>query len=85
MAAERGLPIPGTGRSHRYSRGYRSFRVNASMRAAEAALDGDLADWGVAHMHVGRTRRQDLPQVWDDVAYRWKRRSWKEVRATQWR
>lgn len=84
-AAEKGLPIPGTGKSRRYSSGYRSFRVNTAMRAAEAGLAGDLDDWGVSHMHVGRTRRHDLPQVWDDVAYRWKRRSWKDTRATQWR
>ena len=84
-AADRGLPIPGTGARRRYSSGYRGFAVNISMRAAEAALADDLADWGAPHARVGRTRSHDLPQVWDDVAWRGDRRSWKDHRATQWR
>lgn len=84
-AAERGLPIPGTGKGHRYSRGYRGFRVNIAMRAAEAALADDLDDWGVANARVGRARSHRLPHVWDDVAYRYKCASWKDHRTTQWR
>ena len=85
-AAERGLPIPGTGRRRRYSSGYRGFRRNATMRAAESGLTADLRDWGVEGVHVGRTRTHLLPRVWDDVPYRSGRRGgWKEHRATQWR
>lgn len=84
-AAERGLPIPGTGARRRYSAGFRDFRANISMRAAEACLADDLADWGVRDTRVGRVRTHDLPQVWDDVAWRGDRRSWKDHRRTQWR
>lgn len=84
-AAERGLPIPGTGSRRRYSSGYRAYRTNMAMRAAEAALADDLADWGVPDVRVGRRRAHDLPQVWDDVAYRTGRRSWKLNRLTRWR
>lgn len=84
-AADRGLPIPGTGARRRYSSGYRDFRTNIAMRAAEASLRDDLADWGVANARVGRTRVHDLPQVWDDVEWRSNRRSWKDTRRTQWR
>lgn len=84
-AAARGLPIPGTGARRRYSSGFRGFRTNIAMRAAEAALADDLVDWGVANARVGRVRAHDLPQVWDDVAWRANRRSWKDARRTQWR
>ncbi len=84
-AAARGLPIPGTGRRRRHSAGYRSFRTDLAMRAAEAALAGDLADLGFEGMRVGRTRAPELPQVWDDVPWRSRRRCWKDYRATQWR
>jgi len=84
-AAERGLPIPGTGSRRRYSSGYRGFRCNLAMRAAEAALADDLADWGVPDARTGRVRTHLLPQVWDDVAWRGDRRSWKDHRRTQWR
>lgn len=84
-AAERGLPIPRTGRRHRYSSGYRAFRTNIAMRAAEAALDQDLADWDIATAKVGRRRAHDLPQVRDDVEWRSGRRCWKDYRGTQWR
>lgn len=84
-AAERGLPIPGTGRSVRYSRGYRAFRKNVAMRAAEAALDDDLEAWGIPHARVGRRRVPGLPQVWDDVPWRADRRCWKDYRSAQWR
>lgn len=84
-AADRDLPIPGTGKKHRYSRGYRGFRTNIAMRAAEAALRDDLDNWDLANAHVGRRRSHDLPQVWDDVAYRYKLTSWKNHRNTQWR
>lgn len=84
-AADRGLPIPRTGRKVRYSRGYRAYRANISMRAAEAALADDLAEWGVEHARVGRTRALDLPQVWDDVPWRADRRCWKDYRPAQWR
>lgn len=83
-AVARGLPIPGVGR-RRYSHNRRSYRTNISMRAAEAGLAGDLEDWGVEAARVGRTRARDLPQVWDDVAWRGSRRCWKSCRATQWR
>ena len=84
-AEKRGLPIPGTGARRRYSSGYRGFAVNIGMRAAEAGLKADLEDWGVGHLNVGRCRSDDLPQVWDDVAYRSDRRCWKEHRRNQWR
>jgi len=84
-AADRGLPIPGTGRRGRYSRGYRAYRTNIAMRAAEAALADDLEAWGVPHARVGRSRAYDLPQVWDDVPWRADRRSWKHYRPSQWR
>jgi hypothetical protein len=84
-AAERGLPIPGTGSRRRYSSGYRAFAVNISMRAAEAGLAADLDDWGVGHMNVGRRRSHRLPKVWDDVAYRSDRRCWKQHRSNRWR
>jgi len=84
-AEARGLPIPGTGRSVRYSRGYRDYAINIAMRSDEAALDADLAEWGVGHLRVGRKRALDLPQAWDDVYYRRDRRCWKDRRANQWR
>ena len=84
-AAARGLPIPRTGKRSRYRRGFRAFAKNMAMRAAEAALDGDLDDWGIAHMNVGRRRVGTLPKVCDDVAWRSGRRSWKYSRDTQWR
>jgi len=84
-ASERGLPIPGSGKRRRYGRGFRAFRINTSMRAAEAGLAADLDDWGVAHMRVGRTRSHLLPQVSDDVPWRDKRCCWKESRRTHWR
>lgn len=84
-AAERDLPIPGSGKRRRYGNGFRSFRINASMRAAEAGLAADLDDWGVGHMRVGRVRSHLLPQVCDDVPWRSNRRCWKESRRTRWR
>lgn len=84
-AAKRGLPIPRTGRRRRYSSGYRAFRTNIAMRAAEAALAHDLADWEITIPNVGRRRAHDLPQVWDDVEWRSGRRCWKDYRDTQWR
>lgn len=84
-AAERGLPIPGTGGRRRYSSGFRRFAMNVAMRSAETGLGADLEAWGVPHARVGRLRSHGLPEVWDDVAYRNKRCSWKEHRATQYR
>jgi hypothetical protein len=83
-AAAGGLPIPGVG-ARRYSHNRRSFRANLSMRAAEAGLAHDLEAWGVSDERVGRKRHRTLPQVWDDVAWRGARRSWKDNRSTQWR
>lgn len=76
--------VPGTGRLRPYGQGYRSFRINIRMRAAEAALQEDLDDWGVLHMKGGRRRAASLPQVWDDVPWRCGHRSWKEHRRTRW-
>lgn len=84
-AAERGLPIPGTGVRRRYRHGYRTFRFNIAMRAAEAALRDDLAEWGVPTARVGRIRSHTLPQVCDDVQWRSDRSCWKNYRRTQWR
>lgn len=84
-AAERGLPIPGSGKRRRYGAGYRLFRINTAARAAEAALSTDLKDWGVSHMKVGRVRTHLLPQIWDDVPWRSNRRCWKDNRRTRWR
>jgi hypothetical protein len=84
-AADRGLPIPGSGKRSRYRRGFRAFRINTAMRAAEAGLAADLDEWGVSHMHVGRTRSHLLPQVCDDVQWRSNRRCWKDTRSTRWR
>lgn len=77
--------VPGTGRLSNYSRGYRAYRINISMRAAEAALEDDLHDWEVRHLKAGRVRAATLPQVWDDVPWRCGHRSWKEHRRSQWK
>lgn len=84
IAAERGLPIPGTGSRRR--RHFRRFAMNVAMRADEAGLDADLAEWGLEGVTVGRKRAKlKLPQVWDDVAWRRTVRNWKDCRDTQWR
>lgn len=86
MAAERGLPIPRTGRRRRRRSNFRRFAKNMTMRAAEGALDADLAEWGLEGLKVGRKRcKNKLPHVWDDVAWRRAERNWKDSRSTQWR
>lgn len=84
LAAERGLPIPGTG-CRRNSRYYRRYARNITMRAQDFALELDLEEWGVEHLNVGGRRAKNLPKWGDDVPGRMRQRSWKTQRATQWR
>ena len=84
-AAERGLPIPGTSGRRSYRWSWRSFDMNIAARAADAALDDDLAEWGVEEFKAGRRRHRKLPQVWDDVSHRHYDRNWKRSRRTRWK
>lgn len=84
-AAERGLPIPGTGnrRSGRWS--WRSYKMNVKARAEDAALEADMKEWGVEEFNVRRRRHCKLPQVFDDVGHRHYDRNWKRSRRTRWK
>lgn len=85
-AEARGLPIPGTGRSHKryWKSHYRRMRFVAVWRASEAAVQHDR-DEGVRVN--GRLHRAVPPNSWDDYrrggsVYD---RSWKRNRKTRWR
>lgn len=84
LAAERGLPIPGSGGRGSY-RWHRRIAFHGDNRAA-SAIENDLA--GELDMlesrHLGALRKARLVDGWD-AGDRSCERSWKDHRATRWK
>lgn len=81
-AAERGLPIPGTGgHNTRYRRTVGRYVAET---ARNLELDDELAEAGLSGMRVCRKRRIAHCR-YDDAERRFPQRCWKEQRRTRWK